>query len=343
MFKRRTLFVVGAGASQEAGFPVGTQLARTIGKKLQLLPRSDNERGARYGDNELFIQLHRAHNKDFHDYVSAAQLITNGIRLASSIDDFLNIHSEDEKVKTMGKAAIVSAVLQAEKASTLFIDPSNIYNKMDFGKIESTWFVKLMRVLGPGVTVANVQSVFDEIGFIVFNYDRCVEHFLIHALRAVYGISREVAEMIVDRVPIIHPYGRIGDLKTLSFGGDPHNEADYFGLAQRIKTYTEQIEEGDTITRMHEQMHRAGRMVFLGLAYGEQNMILLKPDKPLERKSVFGTAYQMSDSDQKVVQSEIARMFKRESMIEELGMIVVNNNITCSQLFDFYARSLNAP
>jgi len=34
MFKRRTLFVVGAGASAEVKLPVGAQLAKNIGHKL---------------------------------------------------------------------------------------------------------------------------------------------------------------------------------------------------------------------------------------------------------------------------------------------------------------------
>jgi hypothetical protein len=36
MFKRRTLFVLGAGASAEVDFPLGSQLAKAIGNKLDI-------------------------------------------------------------------------------------------------------------------------------------------------------------------------------------------------------------------------------------------------------------------------------------------------------------------
>jgi hypothetical protein len=60
----------------------------------------------------------------------------------------------------LGKAAIIRAILEAEKNSKLFVDQSNFYNKLDFGSIEGTWFLKLMRVLGPGGSPAEVAKGF---------------------------------------------------------------------------------------------------------------------------------------------------------------------------------------
>src|SRR2546428_13551479 len=51
-------------------------------------------------------------------------------------------------------------------------------------------------------------------------------------------------------------------------------------------------------------------IVLLGFAYHTQNVRLLKPAKPIERKDVFGTAYQMSDSDADVVSHQIADFFE---------------------------------
>ena len=41
-----------------------------------------------------------------------------------------------------------------------------------------TWLVKFMYMLGRGVPKENVREIFDNVSFIVFNYDRCVEFFL---------------------------------------------------------------------------------------------------------------------------------------------------------------------
>jgi hypothetical protein len=57
MFKRRTLFVLGAGASFEAGLPLGKALAGKIGKKMNVLFEGFNQPKSGDGDFQLFAQL----------------------------------------------------------------------------------------------------------------------------------------------------------------------------------------------------------------------------------------------------------------------------------------------
>lgn len=340
MFKRRTLFIVGAGASQEVGFPLGTQLAKLIGQRLgrQVDPET---RKTTYNDHSFYDGLRHTYPNETNEYYTAASRIAAGIRLANSIDDFLNIHSADERIKTVGKGAIVRSVLEAERKSDLFVDQSN---KLDFSKVEDTWFVKLMRVLGPDVPVKHVEGLFDNVTFIIFNYDRCLEHFLIHALRALYGIAPEAAKKIVASVSIVHPYGTVGDLELVPFGGDSYNDPNYFRLASQIKTYTEQIEVGDIVDKMQAMMQSAECIVFLGFAYAEQNMDLLKPEKVIERKPVFGTAYGLSKSDREVVSRRILRMMRTAPPGTDSpdALVELGSDVKCARLFDEYARSLNA-
>jgi hypothetical protein len=347
MFKRRTLFIVGAGASQEAGFPVGTELARRIGAAVAMYQRNE-ESPTRFFDRDLWDEVARSLGQDpqrlIFKYREAAGLISHGIGLSNSIDDFLNIHSKNDFVTRLGKAAIVRVILQAEKDSNLHIDRPNLNKKMDFNKVEQTWFVKLMRVLGPGGTPESVEATFKNISFVVFNYDRCVEHFLAHALSTLYGITRVAAEAIVKKITIIHPYGTIGELDTLPFGGDSNNAPDVLPLAKRIKTYTERFEEVHELERIHREMHNAACLVFLGFSYLEQNMTLLKPANPMDEKTVLGTAYKMSSNDRDVVASDIVKMFAEPQGANMRGTrrVLIDPDITCSQLFDSYARTLNA-
>ena len=200
--------------------------------------------------------------------------------------------------------------LKPKKTANFFVDQSNFYNKLDFGSIEGTWFLKLMRVLGPGGSPAEVAKVFAPLAFIVFNYDRCVEHFLAHALQALYGIKRHEADQIVKSLTIIHPYGKIGELDMgVPFGNDGRPNADYFHLAGRIKTYTEQMEEGDTLAKIRSEAERAACIVFLGFSYLEQNMTLLRPQKKIDRKPIFGTAYNMSSHDRDIVKQQLLSLF----------------------------------
>jgi hypothetical protein len=343
MFKRRTLFIVGAGASQEVGFPLGTELAKSIGNRLvRNIDRDGGLRRTTFNDPSFYEQIRDRHPSEFADYVSAGQQISAGIRLANSIDDFLNIHSDNTRIKIVGKAAIVRTILEAERNSSIYVDQSIIDNKLDWARVEDTWFVKLIRILGPDVTVANVDSLFDKVSFIIFNYDRCLEHVLIHALPSLYSISPEAASKIVDKIAIVHPYGTVGEIKSIKFGGDLENGESYFDLAARIKTYTEQIEEGHIVEAIHEMVGRAESIVFLGLAYAEQNMALLRPPKRMDRKPIFGTAYGLSESDRRVVEASILSMMKPPPPLIDPPSLVNLANMKCAQLFNDYARSLNA-
>src|ERR1700722_19142708 len=105
MFKRDTLFIIGAGASQEVGFPLGTELAKLIGSRL--VRGVTDDRRAVYADPEFFDQIHRTFPKNINELYAAAQRITEGIQLTNSIDDFLNVHSADDLIKPVGKAAII--------------------------------------------------------------------------------------------------------------------------------------------------------------------------------------------------------------------------------------------
>jgi hypothetical protein len=195
-----------------------------------------------------------------------------------------------------------------------------------------------MYMLGRGISKDDVSKIFDNVSFIVFNYDRCVEHFLYHGLQKLYGIGERDAAAILAELNIIHPYGQVGDyLDGVAFGA---TSADYYALAQGIKTYTEQIAAGDLMAQIEAEFHRAECIVFLGFAYHSQNMRLLKPSVQLNTKNVFGTAKGMSDADTNVVVHQIAEFFKSMTGTERDAKLKLENRLTAAGLFDEYAKSL---
>ena len=103
------------------------------------------------GDQDLALNFFERGDPKGNDYLKAFHLIRNGVLLASSIDDFLNIHESASEVVNVGKAAIVRSILHAERHCKLYVSPSNIYNKLDIAQIRELWFVKFMQVLGPQV------------------------------------------------------------------------------------------------------------------------------------------------------------------------------------------------
>ena len=254
----------------------------------------------------------------------------------------------------MGKAAIVRTILHAERHSKLYVDPSNIYNKLNVVNIRETWFVKFMQVLGPGRKAPHVESVLDDVSFINFNYDRCLEHFLRNALQLLYSVPQQKAAEIVSKANIIHPYGFVGTLEKVPYGGNIHGRMDFRELSNSIKTYTERIEEPEVLQNMQAAIREADCVVFLGFAYHKQNMALLKPPRSQKTKQIYGTAFQMSDKDVEEVVDELGTFFPDHennqsiAMVGEISMPIVDmhdnirieNKLTCAQLFDHYAKSL---
>ena len=342
MFNRRTLFIVGAGASEEAGLPVGTGLANAIRSRLDLGVNSIGN--PTKGDGLLYSQFMKDAPGPVAGFQRAFNTIRDGILLSNSIDDFLNVHQKDAPIVEVGKASIVRAILEAERKSRLFVDRSNIYNKPNYLKLANSWFVKFMRVLGPGTSINTLEDVFQRLAFVVFNYDRCIEQFLSFGLQHLYAMNAGAAVKMVQNATIIHPYGSVGMLSDVPFGGNGENRYDYRALSARIKTYTEQLTERETIQSIKYQVRKAERIVFLGFAFHNQNMALLEPTAKETGKEVFGTALGMSNADVAIVRDVLSEFFpeERASPLTPRRYLNINleNQLTCAGLFDHYAKSI---
>jgi hypothetical protein len=137
MFSRPTLFVLGAGASAEVGMPVGLDLAGKIRTMLDIR-FADGITPSGSGDMDLFVHIRHSFRQEANAYQKAGWVIRDGIRLSHSIDDFLNLHSQDARVNLYGKAAIVKSVLEAERNSKLF--RQHQAESIDLARLQDTWF-----------------------------------------------------------------------------------------------------------------------------------------------------------------------------------------------------------
>lgn len=346
MFRRRILFIVGAGASSEFGLPVGIGLAQSIS---ELLKAQRDENRFIFADENLLAQLQQAdmHNRD--KIWQAFRLISDGVRLSNSIDDFLDIHRKNPQANLVGKAAIVKAILSAERQSSLYFSHSNIYNKLDMKRVEDTWLMKFMRMLGRNVPLEEIDTIFKNVSFIAFNYDRCIEHFLFQALQQVYFINEQRAAEILSQLNIIHPYGDVGNLITplsqsgVHFGGDSHDldNENFVELAKRIRTYTE-VKDGEPKENIDIALQDSETWVFLGFAFHEQNLRLLTPGVGHDLKMIYATAYKMSRNDMDVTRVRLLQFFQENSRAAmnyriEHGM---HTDLICNDLFDYYTQSL---
>ena len=325
MFKSQTLFIIGAGASAEANLPIGGKLAKNIAQLLTVdRDAPENPEGER-----LLAQLYDRYPLPNAGYHRAARAISEGVVLANSIDDFLDRHSKDEAIQRVGKAAIVKTILTAESESLLL---RTLRSKTTLSDLERTWYLKFFRMLGARVNASNVRQIFDKVAFIVFNYDRCLEHFLINALQLVYGIGQTEAVSTVSDCHIIHPYGVIANLpynnsSGIPFGGAETFEFDCVTPSQGVKIFTEQIAAGEMLQQLHAELHRSEQIVFLGFGFLDENMTLLKPAAKMNLRNVFATAFGMSGSSIDSVKHDLAEFFSGGLQGILPAMLVVRSNL----------------
>jgi hypothetical protein len=336
MFRRRTLFILGAGASREADLPCGDQLALRISEKLNIQYSFGKYKGG--GDGSLFDIFRTKFRSDVNTYLHAASLIRDGIHLADSIDNFLNLHRENDELILLAKATIAKSILEAERESKLWYDDSNAYNSLKFRDLHATWFAKFMKVLSKDVPRSLANTVFDNVSFIVFNYDRRLEHFLHHAVQRLYGFTHQEAASICDEAQIEHPYGVVAPLRIESGHGLKFGERDtnWIELASNIKTFTEQTLDGDQLNSIRTKVQSAECIIFLGFAFHEPNMIMLRPDSPIQPIPIYSTGFGFSDEDSRNLVIELSSMLKDSPR----DTIRFGNKLKCADLFDTYSRSL---
>ena len=217
MFARKTLLVVGAGASREAGLPIGEELAAKI---CSLLFFEFEFGRLKKGSEEMLqnLRLVCGENPNLNEHLKAARQITEGVRLVSSIDNYIDTHRNDPRIALCGKAAILHAIADAEASSLLKVDKSRHPSRMNFDQLEKTWYRDFGKLLVDRVRVSDIDSIFDNLTIICFNYDRCLEQFITYWLASVYAIEPEtVAGLLAEKFHIIRPYGSIGTMRDVAF------------------------------------------------------------------------------------------------------------------------------
>jgi hypothetical protein len=122
----------------------------------------------------------------------------------------------------------------------------------------------------------------------------------------------------------------------MDFGGYKDRRAPLNQMALQIKTFTEQLGDNSPLPEIHDAIMEADTIVFLGFAYHPQNMTLLHPPNPSKATKVLGTAFAVSEPDQKTIIEDIAaRGFTKTGNIELF-------NGACVGLFDHYWRTLSS-
>lgn len=356
MLKQKTTFVVGAGASCDFGFPTGPGLQEKIVEWLKPL-----EGGHRFAsdlvEKALIPQLCGIDGQAQREaYMAAAQRIIQGMPVAASIDNYLHTHRGDSHAVWLGKIAITLAILEAEQNSSLMV--RNLFGQirptLQAKAYRESWYFPLMRMMTAGSDADQARLMLQNVRFVIFNYDRCLEVILLMTLANYYGISDREAEEILEEADIVHPYGQIGLLtaepgEQVPFGSTEINVAK---VASGIKTFTESVDL-EIVSKARSFVSECDTLVFLGFGFLRQNMDLLKPRDARTARRIHATTFGISETDKRVVYDYLRDFRARETDCElgeiqnvnigsqRSGFIDVENK-TCRNLLDNHAIRLAA-
>lgn len=323
MLSRRTVFVVGAGASRELNLPIGEGLKGWIAEALRI-DRSPtgtfankNVEGAvmsYVGDEEFANKQHV-----YDQFAEAAGIITKALPFALSIDQYLDSQRDNPIIVKLGKIGIAASILKAERESWLGKSKST-GRLQDIGRGfpadgGKTWHLKLVQLLTAGRPKADLGNVFEDVAFIVFNYDRCLEQYLSLALGRYYGEGSPVIKRALESLTILHPYGQVGQMQwqegvAVPFGGQA--EGMLRQVADGILTFTESAQEGVTAD-VKALVQSAETMVFMGFGFLPQNVQLLTANQRSTASRVFYTTMGISKSDTDFVESDLEVILQKEA------------------------------
>ncbi|MGR9204106.1 SIR2 family protein [Rhizobium leguminosarum] len=296
MFKRKTVFVVGAGGSKEIGLPTGGELRAKIANALSFSSKGFNRNEIGGALVEIYNQ--RSDTLDINRYFKAAKDISRAMFGALSIDNFLATHQADEDILLMGKLAIASVILEEEGKSAIAADSND---EILFQNTENYWMNTFCKLMSEEVVRGDFETLFHDVSIITFNYDRCIEHFLPHYLKTYFLIDEVQANKLASTLKVIHPYGRVGGYPnrggpapTIPFGS--YRNAQHLATAaKQIQTFGERMVEDVTVKTMKHLMNDAEHIVFLGFSFADMNMELLVPEDVDSKKVIFATTLGMSN------------------------------------------------
>ncbi len=313
MFLKKTVFVVGAGASYEIGLPLGSGLKENIIQSFKLRQGASQNTLA-FNSVELNRALRELANvlgKTHNEVVAKIDDLKKGLRTSNSIDDFLDTHRNDELIVRLGKLAIVNCISGSERSClTNLVGHQKIYTDSQLKNLEKTWFQWLISNLSQGATLEEVEKSAANLSFIIFNYDRCIEHFIFHALSVRYPqATAEQISSIVEKINFIHPYGSLGDLNSISPSlGDPNNAIGYLSSSENIRLYTEGVFQDNIVEEISSVLKSCRTLIFLGYGFHVQNNSLLNciVDSMGVIPYIGGTVYKIAPANIEAIKNELS-------------------------------------
>jgi len=334
MITKKTVLVLGAGASMPFGFPSGQGLVDKISHTI-----------VKWFDYRESKNIRGIGNKEkFGYFIKKLQKAD-----PPSIDIFLEAHPD---LQPVGKAAIAMALLPLEHTGNLkekfgrrrVMKKSSRKEEREKAEILSdifsadNWYQYLFYS-----KLWDSFETFDknELSVITFNYDRSFEQSMFTSLTAMAPENTHKEKIIekVKAIKIIHPHGKLGPLEWEPHGHQEEIPYDsdldelLIGRASRnIKIISDATARED-FREAHEELESSKRIYFLGFGFDETNVRRLLPEHIRGKLSLRGTSYGLSPH-------QITKMDKLG--IKMMDGSYVNNHFPPKKVFEYLYNDPNA-
>ena len=244
MFKRKTVFVLGAGASLPYGYPLGAEL------KTQMISLPDMT-AVKFVDSCKFgREVHADFARRFRGSA------------CSSIDEFLEVNKDCD---ALGRLLIAYFIMRRE--NTEWFPDGKPSDAHPFGN-PSVWYdVVLNAMLGRWPTPRG-----NRLSFVTFNYDLSLEYFFESSLNARFGWSREKVADEMAGIPIVHIHGTVGNLGNRRYG-ETQNPDVIGEIAKSIRIFGDD-EDGrrDEVALARHLLDESEFIFYLGFGFHDVNM-----------------------------------------------------------------------
>lgn len=247
MIEKKSVLILGAGASKPYGFPLGSELRDAVIGQAKEIRRVKSELDLGFESS---------------DYQSFSKNLSHSGY--SSVDAFLEENTEWDWV---GKPAIALQLLASELHCEHKLFPPH--------QPSDHWYEKLWQHL-KAPSWASFKK--NKLSIITFNYDRSLEHYLTTVLCRNYGISCEVAFRGLKNLPFIHVHGDLGPYLTRKQEpdfGQLLEQSRYDRAKRGIRIVHEDRGNTGVFKRARTVISQAEKVFFVGFGYHPQNMAKL--------------------------------------------------------------------
>jgi len=280
-----TVFILGAGASAEYGFPLGNDLVRMIVAGTE-------------GNGLLYSELLAAG-------FSGAEVTTFSRKLRDSdslsIDTFLEGNGGGQ-FQAIGKAAIAITILRAEQMSI-------VGQKWLGQNVPADHWLRYVWNLMRSGCASSKDFTKNKVAVVTFNYDRSVEWYFRTVLESAFNLPgpSDAASLFESAVQVAHLHGKIahrefGQYNTLS--GQEVKQ-----IASGIRVVHDAADEPQFKTA-YKLFGEAQLLCLLGFGYHPVNIDRLRLNQSLPRHTaILASTYKMGEAEVRVAQGRIQRRF----------------------------------